>query len=93
MSWGGLYALIVLETGWTWEYVDEEMTLVRLDGFLGLWRQTPPLRTMLRAIGASLGLTPAAGGPSAPAKKPGIGAYIEGFASAGIAVERKASNG
>ena len=87
MSWGELYALMCLETGWSWEYVDEEMTLPRLDGFVKLWKQTPPIRTMLAALGSALGMEPNAG--STPKRnRPDLGAYLEGLASAGIQVER-----
>ena len=80
-----MYALFCVETGWTWEYVDEEMTLPRLDGFLKLWKVTPPLRAMLATIASALGWEQTG---AAPAKKKDLGAYIEGFASAGLQVEK-----
>lgn len=85
MTWGEIYALMCAETGWTWEYVDEEMTLPRLDEFTKLWNRHPPLRVAVHAIAIALGME-----NSTPAvkKKPDLGAYIEGFAGAGLTVER-----
>lgn len=92
MSWDELYALFCVETGWTWEYVDEEMTVPRSQGFINLWKITPPLRATLRGIAIFLGAGDPA--PAAPKKsKPDLGAYLEAFGSAGIQVERKAVSG
>ena len=55
-----------------------------------LWKHTPPLRALVTAVAVSLGM-PA---PSDVAKAPGrpsgrdLGTYLEGFAGAGIQVER-----
>ena len=31
-----------MATGWTWEYVWENMTFQRLEVFMRIWKQTPP---------------------------------------------------
>ena len=104
MSWGQLYALFCVETGWTWDYIDEEMTLPRSDGFLELWKQTPPLRTQISAICVMLGM-PAPDSNEKPEARPAdhradlpspdnrlnAGAYIEAFGTAGIPLTSKVS--
>lgn len=97
MTWGELYALFCVETGWTWEYVDEEMTLPRCDGFVALWKQTPPLRTTLRIIAGALGMkAPESGATDAKSTvqpvssaKPDLGMYLEAFGAAGLRVEKR----
>ena len=104
MTWGELYALFCVETGWTWEYVDEEMTLPRCDGFVALWKQTPPLRTTLRIIAGALGMKDSESKSAtpkptddepvpAPARarsgRPDLGAYLDAFGSAGMQVEKR----
>jgi hypothetical protein len=98
MTWGELYALFCVETGWTWEYVDEEMTLPRADEFVKLWKITPPLRLVLASIAVALGMpAPDAkpklkpGDPRPPGKD--LGSYLEAFGSAGIQAERVKKNG
>lgn len=98
MTWGELYALFCLETGWTWEYVDEEMTLPRADEFVKLWKITPPLRLVLTSIAVALGM-PAPNvasklKPSDP-RPPGkdLGSYLEGLAGAGLQVEMVKKHG
>ena len=91
MTWDEIYALYCVETGWTWEYVGEEMTMPRAQGFLGIWKHTPPLRGLVTAIAVALGMPQPKENPGARSSKPGhdIGTYIEGLAGAGISVERK----
>ena len=50
MEWGELYGLLICETGWTWEYVDERMTLPRLRDFIDHWKTAPPLRISVGAL-------------------------------------------
>jgi hypothetical protein len=89
MSWDELYALFCVETGWSWEYVDEEMTVPRSKGFIELWKLTPPLRATLRAIAIGLGASPAPEKSLPSGKnKLGLQAYLEGFGAAGLQVER-----
>lgn len=94
MTWDEIYAMYCVETGWTWEYVGEEMTMPRAEGFLGIWKTTPPLRAVVTAIAIALGMPapsdkakPRPDGMAPPSKKD-IGSYLEGFAGAGIQVEK-----
>jgi hypothetical protein len=34
---------------WTWEYIDEHMTLPRLDALNEYWRRNPPLHQLVAA--------------------------------------------
>lgn len=36
-------------TGWTWEYIDEHMTLPRLAEMSAYWKNNPPLHSMIAA--------------------------------------------
>lgn len=88
MSWGELYALFCVETGWTWEYVDEEMTLPRCDGFVEMWKHNLPVRTTLSIIAQCLGMkAPATAAPAA--QKGNIGDLLGDLAGAGIHIEDK----
>lgn len=57
MSWDGIYARLSCATGWTFEYIDEYMTLPRLQGFAEYWKEAPPVNELaaayIRAMGAS----------------------------------------
>jgi hypothetical protein len=66
------------------------MTMARAEGFIGIWRSSPPLRAMLAGIGAALGLEMRGGGERGKASSPklGLGEYLEGLAGAGLQVER-----
>lgn len=35
--------------GWSWEYVDEEMTLPRLYAIWKQWKRSPPMHVMIAA--------------------------------------------
>jgi len=35
--------------GWTWEYIDEHMTLPRLDAMKDYWNDNPPLHQLVAA--------------------------------------------
>jgi len=39
--------MLCMGFGWTWEYVDEFMTLPRLRGILHYWAKQPPLHLMV----------------------------------------------
>ena len=94
MTWEEIYALYCVETGWTWDYVDEELTMPRADGFIKLWKHMPPLRATLMAIGVGLGMEapkddkPASSAAPSPRPQKDLGSYLEGLSSAGIQVER-----
>lgn len=42
MNWDELYCYLITATGWTWEYIDENMTIRRLEAMLDFWDQRPP---------------------------------------------------
>lgn len=58
----------MLNTGWTWEYVDEQLTLPRVLALTGYWRRVPPLAEMFAGFA---GYTPP---PDADAAEP-----VKGF--------------
>ncbi len=41
--------MIIDRTGWTWEYVDEQMDIPRLIEMNRYWRAHPPVREMVQA--------------------------------------------
>ena len=41
---------MVLATGWSWEYVWENMTMQRLDAFGKVWKNAPPPHVSLARI-------------------------------------------
>ena len=89
MEWGELYGLIICETGWTWEYVDERMTLPRFRDLIDHWKTAPPLRV---ALGAFMGAGKkekmlAPGGKAPPADGSNMGLMIEELGSMGIPLE------
>jgi hypothetical protein len=43
VNWDEEYAYIIAGTGWTWEYIDEFMTLPRLNAMRKVWDQYPPV--------------------------------------------------
>ena len=48
--------MLISAFGWSWEYVDEEMTLPRMAAILNHWELTPPVAVSLAGIAASLGV-------------------------------------
>ena len=50
MSWGDLYTLLITVTGWTWEYIDDHMTIPRLDEMTTYWKYQPPIHLMLASF-------------------------------------------
>lgn len=36
-----------MSTGWTWDYVDEQMTFPRLEALNKYWRQHPPVHILV----------------------------------------------
>lgn len=70
MNWQLLTAQLCTVMGWTWEYVEEHMTLPRLYALIETWKQQPPAAVSLANIARALGWQPAAATPTArPAKK------------------------
>ncbi len=41
--------------GWSWEYIDDEMTLPRLKAITARWSEVPPLSTTVLIIARILG--------------------------------------
>lgn len=49
--------MLLIDTfGWSWEYVDEEMTLPRMEAIAKHWETVPPLSVSLASIAAALGV-------------------------------------
>lgn len=46
--WDDTYSHIIACTGWTWEYIDDFMTLPRFDAMQKYWRNNPPVHILLR---------------------------------------------
>lgn len=62
--WAAVYARVITATGWTWEYLDDNVTIPRLTALTAHWRDTPPAHEALASILIALGVTRA---PAAPA--------------------------
>jgi hypothetical protein len=52
----------VISTGWTWEYIDDNMTLPRMEALNQYWVDNPPLHLLVRGL---VGYKPPAGGSEA----------------------------
>lgn len=59
MNWQLLTAQLCTVMGWTWEYVEEHMTLPRLYALIETWKQQPPAAVSLANIARALGWKPA----------------------------------
>jgi hypothetical protein len=55
-------------TGWTWDHIDERVTLPQVAALGRFWKQVPPPAVQLRRIALFLGLKPesAEATPNAP---------------------------
>jgi hypothetical protein len=42
-DWDALYAYVIAATGWTWEYIDVNLTLPRLEALQKHWLDCPPI--------------------------------------------------
>ena len=49
MSWEEIYSLLIADTGWTWEYIAENMTLPRLRAMDAYREEHPTIQSMLAA--------------------------------------------
>jgi hypothetical protein len=47
-----VYPYLITATGWTWEYIDDHMTLPRWNHLAEYWSQYPPTNIL---VGAALG--------------------------------------
>lgn len=48
MKWGELYAHLIACTGYTWEYIENNMDLPRLASMNAYWAKHPPLHLMIQ---------------------------------------------
>lgn len=52
IDWDEEYALLITVTGWTYEYIDEWVTLPRLNALKRHWLNSPPVHiTVARFVG------------------------------------------
>jgi len=49
VDWDFIYCLIIDRTGWSWEYIDDQMDIPRLLKMNRYWRTNPPVREMVQA--------------------------------------------
>jgi hypothetical protein len=42
-DWDSTYSYVIAATGWTWEYIDEFLTLPRLNALQKHWAKYPPV--------------------------------------------------
>ncbi len=76
-----IYSHLITITGWTWEYIDEQMTLPRLYGLSDYWRDHPPLHIL---IGAFLGVKPAGKPKTTEQQESDLNQMVADFAIAGL---------
>lgn len=74
--------------GWTWEYIDEEVTLPRLDAIIKHWQQVPPLSVSAAAIASALGVGPAAKREKKTSGEQDPSALLEMLGASGFASEK-----
>lgn len=51
-----MYVRLAQETGWTWEYIGQHMTLPRLAAFSKKWSEIPPLADAVAALAYGFGV-------------------------------------
>jgi len=51
-----LYVILIEAFGWSWEYIDEEMTLPRMEAITKRWEVVPPLSVSIASIASALGV-------------------------------------
>ena len=51
-----LYVVLIDAFGWSWEYIDEEMTLPRMGAIAKRWEIVPPLSVSVAGIAMALGI-------------------------------------
>ena len=77
--------------GWTWEYIDEEMTLPRYEAICDHWQRVPPVAVSASAIAQYLGaikLDPAPKRKAEPAKEQDMAALFEMFGASGFSTSK-----
>jgi hypothetical protein len=75
-----LYAHLVASTGWTWEYIDERLTLPRLKALNRYWAHSPPPHILLRH---ALGFKPAIRTSQAANSEQDLQVFMQHFRAAG----------
>lgn len=70
-------------TGWSWEYIDEYMTLPRLYGMMEYWQEHPPVHILMAA---KLGLKSRRSRRKSSPKNEDMEKMISDFAGAGFTV-------
>lgn len=81
MDWGGLYARICAQTGWTWEYVGQHLTLPRLKALNAHWQKNPPLQEQVLQLLTGLGGAPGSG--AEPTEYGSFDELVAAFSAAG----------
>ncbi len=49
IDWDDIYVHLIACTGWTWDYIDQHMTLPRLIAMNSYWTEHPPLHLLVSA--------------------------------------------
>jgi len=65
-DWDLIYSHLITVTGWTWDYIDDEMTLPRLEALNKYWSDFPPVHLTMAAY---VGIKPKKGGKKAQNKE------------------------
>lgn len=69
IDWRGTYAEIATATGWTWDYIRNNMTFARYAALKEYWKIVPPTNVMLLRIAQMIGYEqPKESGSSASSK-------------------------
>jgi hypothetical protein len=78
-----IYTHLMTITGWSWEYIDDYMTLPRLFEMMDYWAEHPPLHIVLAAFA---GIKPSKK-KQAPVSNQDPDMIIGDFAGAGFSVK------
>jgi hypothetical protein len=74
-----IYSYLIASTGWTWDYIDANMTLPRLYALSHYWNDNPPLHILVAAF---LNVK-----PKVKAEEQSIDQLFSDFAAAGLTVK------
>jgi hypothetical protein len=81
---------LIQATGWLWEYIDENMTLPRLEEMTKYWDTFPPIHISVARIYSSLtGYKPPSLGVVKREPEKGINEFITEFMAQGGILEQK----
>lgn len=77
-------------TGWTWEYIDNHVTLPQVEALSRFWSHTPPVAIQLRRIARFLGLpdmpSAAVAKPEVPDRPRSLGADLHELSQMGLPI-------